>query len=305
MFSEDNDILIWAKRNNKRMVYRLKTTKEVKNRFVEMFNNGINTLLYDGQGNECSPVSFESHYEMKDYDEKFIIEKFELPQEIKDAIDRPDVVVPYKNLDEQGKTEDGFEIKAILICGKNETGYYIAGQKFSPKQIVLKKRFNIFLDKDTFVEEERKFVISIDDSVDCIYTSEGLIFDNYRNANGVFDLSEYYRQASQDEVNEFINSNVLQIKDNKDLSKIFSGIAMRKKIAKIIDLGTLKDLSKIIENSKNVKIKIELNDDNTKIVLPTDKKELKAVMSFLSEEMYFGMFTKNTYVSNSTRQINE
>lgn len=303
MFSNTDDILIWAKKNSKRMVYKLKTTQEVKDRFVELFNDRVNSLMYDENGEERIPVPFESHYEMTDSDEHFIIRTFELPQEIKEAIDRPDVVTPYKNVDEHGKTEDGYEIKAILICGKDENGYYLAGQKFSPKQIVLRKSFNILLENDTFVEEQRRFVISVADSVDCVYTSEGLTFEKYRDANGVFDLSDYYRQASQEEVNTFVNSPVFQISDYDNMNKMVNGVAMRKKIAKIMDLGTLNDINKIIENSAKVEVNIDFNTDNTKIVLPTDKKELKSVMAFLSEEMYFGMFTNYTYLSNSTRTI--
>ena len=73
--------------------------------------------------------------------------------------------------------------------------------------------------------------------------------------------------------------------------------------AKIIDLGTLNDVGKIRTNATKVNVDIAFTDDGSKVKIPEDKKELKKVMAFLAEELYPGLFTNNTYLSNSTRKV--
>lgn len=305
MFTEQDQLLIWAKRgsSNKRKIFKFKTNKEVKQDFIEIFNNGVNNLMCDESGEEREHVSFESNYKITDQDEKFVIKNFNIDKSIIDAIDNPDVLENFCPKDDTDKTEDNYEIKAILFCGKNNDGYYIAGQKFSPSQVLLKRRRNLLLEKDTFVKEPKKFMIAISDNIDCYYTSKGLFFENYRNANGVFDLSEYYRQASQEEVDNFVNNKFFEVGDSEQIGKMVKGIAMRRKIAKIFDIGSLDDIDKIKENAKKVDVNIKFSQDGTKIELPNDKKELKEVMAFLAEELYPGLFTNSTYLANSNRKI--
>lgn len=154
-----------------------------------------------------------------------------------------------------------------------------------------------------FVEEQRDFSINIGEKVDCVFTGEGLIFEKYNDANGVFDLGDYYRTASQSEVNQFAASPAFDIEDAGAFERAVASISMRKKIAKIIDLGTLNDVSKIKTNAEKVQIDIDLTDDSSKVKIPDDKKQLKKVMVFLAEELYPGLFTNTTYLSNSTRKV--
>lgn len=302
MFTTSDEIFVWTKKRNNNRVYKLKTSASVKQRFVEVFNNGISALMAsDGEKREC--ISYESNYNVSKEEENFIIASFVVPQELKDAIDYPDVVENYIPKDKTGKTEDGYGIRAIIMGSKNNAVYCFAGQKFSQRQIVIKPRgFNLFFQQDMFVADEREFSISIRDDIDCFYEGEGLIFEKYIDANGVFDLSEYYRTASQKEVDEFSSNSVFAIEDANKFANSVAGISMRKKIAKIIDLGTLNDVAKIKTNAQRVNIDIEFTD-NDRLRIPNDKKKLKKVLAFLAEELYPGLFTNNTYLTNSTRKV--
>ena len=284
--------------------YKLKTSAAVKQMFVGLFNNGINSLMQDENGDEREPIPFENNYLVTTQDENFIIRAFVVPQELQEAIDAPDVVENYVPIDEKGKTRDGYEIRAVLIGSKDEHGYYFAGQRFTQRQVMLKpKGINILFQQDMFVVENRGFSINIGETLDCVFIGDGLIFEKYNDANGVFDLSEYYRTASQSEVDQFSNNPAFEIEDSDAFDRAVAGISMRKKIAKIIDLGTLNDVEKIRNNAVKVNIDIEFTDDGSKVKIPEDKKELKKVMAFLAEELYPGLFTNNTYLSNSTRKV--
>lgn len=304
MFTETDEIFVWAKKGRKNKVYKLKTDASVKQLFVELFNDGVNALMLDENGDEREPIPFEINYTVTAFEENFIIGSFVIPQELQDAIDAPDVVENYRPIDDKGKTEDGFEIRAIVIGAKDEKGYYLAGQRFTQRQVMVKpKGFNLLFDRDMFVQDRRGFSINIGETVDCVFIGGGLIFEKYNDANGVFDLSEYYRTASQSEVDQFSNNPAFEINDTSAFSRSVAGISMRKKIAKIIDLGTLNDVNKIRINATKVNVDIEFTEDGSKVKIPEDKKELKTVMAFLAEELYPGLFTNNTYLSNSTRKV--
>lgn len=304
MFTESDEIFVWTKKGKKNKVYKLKTNATVKQMFIEIFNHGVNALMQDENGESREPIPFENNYLVTSNEEHFIISSFEIPQELKDAIDSPDVVENYIPKDETGKTEEGYAIRAIIIGTKDEYGYYLAGQRFTQRQIMVRpKGVNIFFQRDMFVEEVRGFSINVGETIDCVFATAGLIFEKYNDANGVFDLSEYYRTASQNEVDQFSSSPAFEISDADAFAKSVKGVTMRKKIAKIIDLGTLNDVNKIRTNATKVNVEIAFTEDGSKVRIPEDKKELKTVMAFLAEELYPGLFTNNTYLSNSTRKV--
>lgn len=304
MFTETDEIFVWTKKGRKNKVYKLKTNANVKQLLVEVFNNGINSLMKDENGNEQEPVPFENNYMVTAQEENFIINSFFIPQELKDAIDASDVVEDYVPKDQKGKTDEGYEIRAVIIGAKDERGYYLAGQKFTQRQVIIKpKGIGIIFKDSMFVEERRGFLINIGEKVDCVFAGGGLIFEKYNDANGVFDLSDYYRIASQSEVDQFADSPVFDIKDTDAFARAVAGISMRKKIAKIIDLGTLNDVSEIRANAMKVNIDIDFIEDGSKVQIPNEKKQLKKVLAFLAEELYPGLFTNTTYLSNSTRKV--
>lgn len=304
MFTETDEIFVWTKKGGKNKVYKLKTNANVKHLLVEVFKNGVNSLMQDENGDEREPVPFENNYMVTAQEENFIIKAFTIPQELKDAIDASDVIEDYVPKDEKGRTEEGYEIRAVIIGTKDEQGYYLAGQKFTQRQVIIKpKGYNLLFKDSMFVEENHGFSINIGETVDCVFVVDGLIFEKYNDANGVFDLSDYYRTASQSEVKQFADSPAFDIEDAEDFARAVAGISMRKKIAKIIDLGTLKDVSEIRANATKVKVDIGFTDDGSKVKIPNDKKQLKKVMAFLAEELYPGLFTNTTYLSNSTRKV--
>lgn len=59
--------------------------------------------------------------------------------------------------------------------------------------------------------------------------------------------------------------------------------------------------SKIKRLAKNCGLEITV--ENEKIVIPADKKKLKEILGFLDEEVYKGVFTEDTYITNSKRKM--
>lgn len=254
-------------------------------------------------GKDRERINFESHYYADLKEELLMIQNFKVPQELLDAFDQPDLLDCFEP-NKEGKTKENYEIKAIIIGRKEGENYFFACQKFTPKKMVMKKKgIYLLYDRNTFVTEEPKFSINIEEKIDCIFTEGNLIFEKYNEAKGVFELDDYYRIASQKEVQDFVRSNVFRIDNDKLFYKHTSSVFMRKKIAKIIDLGTLNDTEKIYKNARVVNMDIEFTEDGKQIIMPVEYKKLRKVMSFLAEEIYSGQFTNYTYLTNSTRKI--
>ncbi len=65
-----------------------------------------------------------------------------------------------------------------------------------------------------------------------------MLFNNYAAANKVFDLSEYYREATEEEIQAFKSNEMFSVSNEEVFTKNVRGITVRKKIARILDMGT-------------------------------------------------------------------
>lgn len=291
---EGCSVIIIANGNHLDEVYRLEVDADTQNEICLSFDTGLNDLV-----SEKTKISFDGSYKPH-RDEVLSIENFQLADEIKDAIRDPLGVPAY-----QKQNGEFMEIKAIAIGKRTETNeterFEVAFQRFRKEQYISTSWVNLFFSSDIF-QREKNFGISITDSIDCYYTEGELQFSSFYFARQIFDLSEYYRSATDQEVQSFTTSDILALED----ADAFKGIAntwIRRKIALIND-------SEVLLNYKASEI-IKLADDagitiverNKKIVIPNDKEKIKIILGFLDEEAYKGPFSQSTFIANSKRKI--
>lgn len=244
-------------------------------------------------------VIFDGSYKPNN-DEFLAIERFQLPDSIMDAIRDPLGVDAYQ------KEADEFpEIKAIFIGERIETGetekFNVAFQRFRKEQYISTKWYNLFFDSNTFIQEKR-FGISISDSIDCFYTDGELQFASFYFARQVFDLGDYYRSATDNEVAAFTASDKLAIED-KEAFSCMANTWIRRKIAMINDSKVLTNYPAAEIKSRATTVGIDIDTHEGKIVIPNDKDKVKVILGFLDEEAYKGPFSQNTYLANSKRRI--
>ena len=98
---------------------------------------------------------------------------------------------------------------------------------------------------------------------------------------------------------------MFSVSNEEVFMKNVRGITVRKKIARILDMGTLSvcPISELREKSTAVGIQLAIEND--KIVLPAKKSDLKNLLAFLAEEMYKGIITNTTYLTNSSRAVEQ
>lgn len=116
-------------------------------------------------------------------------------------------------------------------------------------------------------------------------------------------MNEYYRSATDQEVQAFTTSNKLSFEDTEAF-KTAANTWIRRKIAMINDSDVLVNYkaSEIKKLAKDAGITITVEDK--KVVIPNDKEQIKIILGFLDEEAYRGPFSQNTFLANSKRKIN-
>lgn len=293
MFENSAVMVIRADKNDD-YVYRLEMNATTQQELCISFSNAHDELL-DGK----SRVVFDGSYKPLT-DEFLTIENFQLASEIMDAIRDPIGVKSFQK-------ENGVfpEIKAVFIGERIESNdsekFNIAFQRFRKEQYISPKMFNLFLNESTFFQEKR-YGISIADSIDCFFTENELQFVSFFFARQIFDLSGYYRSATDQEVASFVTNEKLLIEDTEAF-KSMANTWIRRKIAMINDLKVLENYSASQIRTLASKVDIKIDIENRKIKLPNDKESVKIILGFLDEEAYKGPFSKNTYLANSKRAI--
>lgn len=287
---ENASVMVMLQNNGKIEVCKLETDRQTQAAICQSYAEAYRMML---EGKEY--ISFDGKYS-PDEDEALCVHNFALDGVIRDAVETPagiDTFVP----NETNKDK----IKAVFVGEICDGKMVAAFQKFKKEQYISVKGINLFFDKETFVQEKR-YGISISDEIDCIYEDGNLLFTSFFMARQIFNLMEYYREATQREVERFAQMKELAL----DNTENFIGQAdsrIRRKIASIIDSGVLekfsaRDIQKI---GKQTGIDIEIRDK--KVVIPSDKNRMKKILGFLDEDVYKGSFSNAIYITNSKRSV--
>lgn len=285
-------------------IFRLEVDREAQQAICETFASCVESMR-----NGKTPHDFEVNYKPED-DEFLRIENFLLPDEIKDAIRNPVGVDSYKKdpdmHDEDSEEFWGFpEIKAIFVGERIQDAegehFNIGFQRYRKEQNLAALPFRFFYTNETFTREKH-FEIGITYNLDCYYTGEELQFTSFFFARQVFDLREYYRSASDPEVEEFTHNEALSF-ENAAAFGTLANTYVRRKIAMINDSGVLKKYTakEIKSIARNSGIDIQVKDKQ--IVIPIDKDGALEVLAFLDEEAYRGPFSNDLLIANSKRVL--
>lgn len=276
-------------------IFRLEVDADTQKSICNVFSEATADLT-----SAKTKIVFDGSYKPLD-DEYLSIENFQLADEIKDAIRNPIGVTKYQKINGTFP-----EIKAIFVGERIETKdtekFIVAFQRFKKEQYISTNFFNLFFDQETF-RREKNFGISISENIDCLFTETELQFTSFYYARQIFDLSDYYRSATDQEVESFTSSDRLSIEDSVSF-KAMANTWIRRKIAMINDSEVLTNYTAAKIKSLAKTVGIDVSVENKKIVIPNDKEKVKIILGFLDEEAYKGPFSQNTYLANSKRQVN-
>lgn len=274
-------------------ILKVETDAQTQEDINEVFAKGFADIL------NKEKVDFNGSYSPS-VDESLVIKNFVIYDAIKDSIRNP-LSVESMEIDEK------LEIKALYI-GSCETNndrecFKIAFQKFRKEQYIRIKGIRLLFNHKTFQKDERQGIV-VSENIDCIFVDNDLIFTSYFYARQVFDLSSYYRTATNADVRDFITQSIISYSGDIDDFIDNANTIVRRKIATIKDSNVLNQFSaeqiKVIAKQK---VGIDIEVQNKKIVFPSDKEQQKILLRCLDEEAWKGPFSNETYMTNSKRKV--
>lgn len=177
-------------------------------------------------------------------------------------------------------------------------------QTFDKKQVLDITKSFIF-SNDVF-KMSTTVGFNITDKLTAIIEDKKLKFKSLQNIRKIFNMDKYFREATDDELKSFIEHCKFKVLEEFDIIKI-ADTEIRTKVTLLNKLDSLsEDINKIKQAAENVnfKLKTEITSGGEeKILIPIVKKELKALLSFLNEDIFISDITKTTYKSNSKRKL--
>jgi len=292
MFDNATLFALLRNSNDNTEVVRIPLDRATQKEINEIMAGAFNEFTRDKE-----QIPFDGNYKVEG-NELLAINNFNLPDEVTKAIRNPLNVRDLDYKDDQIKAVFMGEYSKI----KDKEVLQIAFQKFSRSQYVKSSGLNLYYSGNTF-KKEKKDGLSILEYAQCIFDNGSFIFEKYKTTNEIMQLSEYYKEATQQEIDEFSRYKELSIPNNKAFIRNANDQWVRRK------LKVLKE-SKVLQNNTAEEIKTKANDTliniathNGKVVFPEDKQELKVLLAFLVDEVFKGSFSNETYMTNSKKKI--
>lgn len=254
-------------------------TQSIKDVFIEA---GLNLL-----NDDTIQILFDGNYAVQE--EEILYVNLTLPPNIVDAVTNP-IGINVLNL-----STDSVK---TLFWFDNEVYYF---QNFDNRKLLQNKNV-LFWDSNSYNKFSSNALI-IENHVNAIFKEEKFYFNNFPNANKIFNLSEFYHEATDSEIDNFVSNN--KISADAVWLKDKSNSVLKKQITLIQKSGVLDKTTpkKITTSASKFKLKINL-DAHGKIMIPNNKKECKELLAFLNEQYFIGLLSKNKFLTNSKKSAN-
>lgn len=220
-----------------------------------------------------------------------------LPQEASiftDTLNANPVAIP--DIDTANFEAEG--IKGIFTGVAVNGAMKVLVQRFSPQQI-LSRRFSLLQNGNAFRRLSDP-AFSLDTGLTCIIESGKIKFRSFHKLRAVISLLDVYRAATDQEVQNFAAHAHFEVAD----AAAFIATAdqtIRKLVHAISNGGVLNNykLVQIKTACKAVGMVVTVN--NGKLMMPTERAEIKKLLRFLDDGLYQAPLTGVRYVTNSKR----
>lgn len=252
------------------------------------------TSHYDEYFNDMNLEAFVAGYTPQEDTTSFV--NMALPTVFNDIPNNTNV---YSELNRDEITN----IKVIFIHDELSQTYYF--QNFDKRNLLSRKAVALWSGHNAYTTLQDSNAFIIDNAVHAIHREGKLYFKNFVQAGKVFDLTSFFSEASEQDMDEVFseapfNTDIQWLKDNSDS-------VMKKQITALKKSGGLEILKPRTKKFKDAakRVGIPENVYNTgQIVLPKDRKQCKQVLAFLNQDIFPGLLTpKQLFRTNSKKKL--
>ena len=188
----------------------------------------------------------------------------------------------------------------VAFARNEQDDEMILFQNFS-RSHVIRPGFFLFLRRDTYETTQRPG-LTLENKLSAVFRpNDGkLLFQNFRTVNTFLPLSDFYEEASEQQIRQVLAHARLDPLD-ADALATSTNQWFRKRFAMLRDSGILDQYTaqEIMDRSAGHNIEIDVVGD--RIVFPADRRQAKRLLQFLNEEIFKGPITSTLYETNSKR----
>lgn len=189
-------------------------------------------------------------------------------------------------------------IKALFTKQASDNGTPILVQNFTKKQM-LEHKFTLWSNNNTFTKlTDSSF--SLDDKLCAVIDGKLIKFKSFHILRSILNIGHLFKAATEAETAKFLQ-HPLFFCASADICLKLADEPMRKTINSIQKDGILNIEMNIIRTAAQ-QTGYDIEIENNKIILPTEKKTLKTLLCFLNGDIYNAPITKDRYITNSKRK---
>lgn len=253
-------------------------------------------LHFNEKGQEEIP--FDGKYK-PDPGEVLVIGGFDDIDGLADAIVNP------LSIPEVQPTPEAFaKIKALFSGHVDQNGIAtVIIQHFDKKRVISTNGLSIFHASSVYKKIEG-IGLTIDSKLTAILRDGSIKFHSFHLLRQMFDVSEYYKEATDVDIQQFANMVCVKVNDSAKLLSI-SDTWVRRKLWLISQSQILEKLPvsviMAVAAEFQIMLKTVVDGGTEKIIIPDEKKQLKTILRFLDEDYYKSPLLANYYLANSKR----
>jgi hypothetical protein len=280
-------------RDGSRRILHIPLSADVQNEVTSTFN-GQET---DFRSSTEEEIAFDGKYKPDDGECLFIGDYDDIDN-LHGAIANP-MSVP-----EISPTTSEFEgIKALFFGRTDGTKKIALIQTFDKRKIISNKGLSLIHASNVYRKVEG-VGLTLDTRLAAILEDKKLFFFSFFAARQVFDLTQYYKEATDEDLKEFAAT--VQVGDVSNFIAV-SDTWVRRKVALVMQSAILEKVNlqetKKVALTFGIDLKTAAVDEKIVLVLPDNKAELKKVLRFLDEDYFQSVLLSTPHLSSSKRQI--
>lgn len=239
-------------------------------------------------------VPFDGRY-VPEQDQLLVINEFVDVDGMLDAVANPLAIEQFNP-----QTHSLEHVKALFTGVQENGNLRVLIQQFENRRLIATKGLAIFFSGNTF-QKMNDAGLTLDSKLLAVLDGTTIKFQSFHFLRRIFDLSDYFNEATSDEVTSFATHDKLFVNDVNAFVENASPL-VRKKIAFIRQSGVLDNFTseQIVAAAQTFNLAFETTEDG-RIVLPNNKTDLRRLLRFLDEDYYESPLSQTHFVTNSKR----
>lgn len=178
-------------------------------------------------------------------------------------------------------------------------------QSFDRRRVISSAGFSIFHARDTYKRIEGSG-LTLDSKLAAKLRGTKLSFFSFFHVRQIFDMSDYFQEATDNDIKQFAELPELHVEDLNELMAA-SDSWVRRKVWLVMQSNILGKVPpndiKAIAAEFGIPVEYIAQEGLEKIKIPGDRKSLKTLLRFLDEDYYKSPLSKTNYLTNSKRAI--